>query len=170
MIVEAHHICHLYISQCDVDCWNSQSQNRNVMLTKLTTCPDINRLPIRLLLQHLRGKVSGGAGKTWVTNFIQWLFWQNTGILEILENNRKGIQGCRQNLSYKFHSVIFLGRILEYWNRGGVQMGIFSMNLHQFRFASMFTSIGMFFCLVGFFISVVVYIALTHQTKPVVVV
>ena len=25
----------------------------------------------------------------------------------------KGIQGCQQNLSYKFHSVIFLGRILE---------------------------------------------------------
>ena len=25
----------------------------------------------------------------------------------------KGIQGCQQNLSHKFHSVIFLGRILE---------------------------------------------------------
>ena len=64
----------------------------------------------------------------------------------------------------------FFGRILEYWNRGGVQMGIFSMNMHQFGFTSMFTSIGMFFCLVGSFISVVVNIALTHQTKPVVVV
>ena len=45
-------------------------------------------------------------------------------------------------------------------------MGIFSMNMHQFGFTSMFTSIGMFFCLVGSFISVVVNIALTHQTKP----
>ena len=90
MIVEAHHICHLYISQCDVDCWNSQSQNRNVMLTKLTTCPDINRLPIWLLLQHLRGKVSGGASKTWVT-FIQYLFWQNTGILKTIGEESKWV-------------------------------------------------------------------------------
>ena len=37
--------------------------SHNVML-KLTTCPNINRFPIGLLLQHLRGEVARGAGKT----------------------------------------------------------------------------------------------------------